>query len=446
MATAVKGTQTAAPQGATTGVAVADVAVSLYIDALSGDDDNNGQTQAQAVQTWARLEELLPAAYRVSCTITVVGTTPVTIADGEHTLPMRLGAATPVQIVGSFAQLPAGGAGGTRTIAGGGVGTNTITDSAGGITVDYYNGCRVRFTSGAASGDIYTIQQNTATVFTLAHAFENGATPSPGDTFVVEYPAGELRFNDVLMRSPGPVIMDGTTWNGVGAGSTRIAGINPHILQFSGGPWYLPNGLINSQTGRTWVVDGSLRSYDVSEGYLVDPYPSLIGGLYGFSMYSGDLHVGANASVKGCVVARVIDMVVRQGGVVDLVNSDIKFVNEQDHFEGAAGRYTTTTGNASRFWATTGTTFVFEDGAIGVLEDVDVSASAGNAVYIRNGAHVTMQNVTGTANGGFGVRIFDGGTLRSEGGNTVTGLSGDMEIDAVVTAWAAFDAGGGTVP
>lgn len=425
--------------------------VSLYINANTGDDTNDGSDSSNAVQTWARIEALLPFYYTVSCTVTIVGTTAVVLADGQHRFPTPLGTALPVQIVGSYAQFGSGVVAAATA--------DGIDDTVGGWSAGQWQGTnlfRVRFTSGPASGTIYTIVENDANTLTLAHAFQNGDTPTPGDTYVIEYPAGVLQFNDVQLIAPGPVIVSGIYFQGTGAGATppRIpTGTTVSILQFTGGPWYIPNCFIYTSSGRTWVESGSLRTYDLRESLAPDltnhgqinPFPDLIDGYYAFGQTTGDIAINSGGDVKGALVARNIDVVVEKGGVMDLLDFSITAVNQWQHTEGGIGKYAASPGHTSYARSVgTGSPLLFFDGAIGRIADVSLEGSQRGGAVDRS-SRVACARLTGTVNIGPAMKVLGGGELVSEGGNTATGPggagAGEILVDSVTDlVWTTVDA------
>jgi hypothetical protein len=86
----------------------------------------------------------------------------------------------------------------------------------------------------------------------------------------------------------------------------------------------------------------------------------------------------------------------------------------------------------------------FRGGVRSFVEDTEVRDCAGDGVQVDGPGTLVVENVQGTGNGGIGVNILNGGTVRRTAATAVTGAGGDYKIGQnAATAgagvgWAAF--------
>lgn len=70
------------------------------------------------------------------------------------------------------------------------------------------------------------------------------------------------------------------------------------------------------------------------------------------------------------------------------------------------------------------------------LTDCRVSDNGLDGIEVSDGAQAVLANVSGSGNGGFGVRVTNGSQIRATGGTNLTGTSGDVSLGAAGSkAW-----------
>lgn len=139
---------------------VTDRELDIYVDPLTGNDNNEGQVSARPVATLQRAAELLPEVLMHQVRVHVVSS--VTLADDCNFACLCLDQGQ-LFITGGFANTTQVLAEQTPTAST----TSTLTVNAAGWTVDAYRGRLIEFTDGALVGKRYMILGNTADTITL---------------------------------------------------------------------------------------------------------------------------------------------------------------------------------------------------------------------------------------------------------------------------------------
>lgn len=422
----------------------------LFI-ASTGNDANSGKSPTAPVRTYARIEQLYPALRTGALRVHFLDAGPFAIADGEHVLPPASNALTPpVQFLGHYAQNPAGGGAGVRTVLA--VGTDTVQDTAGGLTPEFYGGAVLRRLTGN-TWRRYFVTSHTANTFTLAFPWLNGGPPAPGDTFDVLLATSQLTYGNVTFNLNGSVLVcDGILWN-----ANPIGGAVGWV--WTNGTAYVPGGRVVLSAGRYGVEDGGLRTCDVIESTLVPTrYPTELPDLLGFFATTGPAIPGAGdvyAGPGGDLIAALttqepapfgIDVVADAGGPIQLFDSDIQLVNELISQNGSgvqAGVSSPGNSHSHIRNLTHGASAAF--GGFLKLAAVDMTGSATNAIEVQQGGVLVTSAVTGVTLAGVGITV-DGGTLTDDGTSTVTGPVGDLQIDGQTMSWKQFKALGAVTP
>ncbi len=72
------------------------------------------------------------------------------------------------------------------------------------------------------------------------------------------------------------------------------------------------------------------------------------------------------------------------------------------------------------------------------MQDCLIENCAGDAVNVgQAGGVFKMKNNTGTGNSGYGLLLANGAQCQDQGGNTVTGTSGEVKVgDSAASTWA----------
>lgn len=159
-------------------------ALDIYVDAVDGDDTNDGFTSATPVQTWVHAESLIPTVVRHAVRVHLAaGTYPV-----NRTWLFR---ARVVQGDGRITTYADDAWDSTvyTTILAGTAGASTTADvvKTSGLTINAHRGYWLEMTDGDAAGQRRTIRNNTATdlVPSVSFGVLSSAAPASGDAFKV---------------------------------------------------------------------------------------------------------------------------------------------------------------------------------------------------------------------------------------------------------------------
>ena len=227
------------------------ISLDVYLSS-TGNDGNDGLTLGQAVATWPRAWQVAQNSAQV--TLHLVGT----VAGYEQPPP----AIQWLTITGddNFTEVATG-------VAGAGT-TAQFCELAVATTEDAFRHFTLEYTSGAAVGYRRTIRDNSTTIVTTCHAFENhtaSVVPAPGDTYRILRPSAKI---------VGAATVSGPTYRQFALapiGGARvdlinvaIEGSNPaaffynYIIAASFGSWFgvLVEGIWNVQPNRA-IISGA---------------------------------------------------------------------------------------------------------------------------------------------------------------------------------------------
>ncbi len=160
-----------------------DVKLDLYWDPVDGDNANSGLSTSAPVQTAARLWELLPSLpLKRPVLIHCAGGAAFDFTAAP--IPNLIGSDKMLCLYADFAWDPRGDL--VSVVATGAAGAGTNGDTCvlpAPVTADLYEALSMRYTTGAAVGQIRTIAQHPTTALTPTITFS--PVPAPGDTFEV---------------------------------------------------------------------------------------------------------------------------------------------------------------------------------------------------------------------------------------------------------------------
>lgn len=427
----------------------------FYINGLTGNDASDGLTAGTAVKTIPGLQVRLPSEFSDFLRIHILDTTAITIPDGVWKLPVGLGGAAPLQIIGSYAQDAGGGGSGTRTIDAAGVGTDSIVDAGGGLTVDYYRGFVVRRTGGTGMWTRYFVTGNTATTLVLALPWVNGGAPVDGDTYVIEKAAAELRWDEAVIDLGGVVVADGVLWSAQGhAGIARMT--------FANGSIYVPGNRFYGYGGRVGVDFASLRTLDVVEMTYdgLSRYPTEMPDQLGVFVSAADLYANTSRSDITIVLSSGplswlsggghnppeanMDFLAERGSTLLLVDSHWSCDSNGVADYGGSVISIKSAAGSSAFATMTNGSLMAENGGVFHAVGLDVSGGSHDGFRADSGGLVVLANCTGTANTLYGAKAMRGGKVFATG-TTTTGASGDVGVDNpgagfVAMTWAQLAA------
>lgn len=173
----------------------------LYVDPVAGLDVNDGSSTALAIQTYARLLELLPAV--ISQPHLVHGTSGV-LDIGTQPIPYTCG----TRLLGFYADDAWDPRGDLYTVVASGVTATGTTAhqivSGSALTLNAHRGYVIRITSGALAGQKRTVLGNSTTTYFIATSF--GSAAVDGSTYEI------LQNNFVISTTAGsPFTTSGNT-------------------------------------------------------------------------------------------------------------------------------------------------------------------------------------------------------------------------------------------
>jgi hypothetical protein len=414
------------PDGQPVAVGTLGANVRMYVDGATGSDSNPG-TQALPLRTFGVALSRLGAVatWGAACELHVAAGTYTTAG----TLAFRCGIPSGINgqvltIVGAFSTTQAGATTATAT--------NTVTDTALAMPVNGHVGERVRFTSGAAAGTIYSIASNTATRLTLLSDSPISPAPGIGDTWVVEAPAVELDCVNFELRS-GSLAMLGVFVNASGAisletGTTLYA----ESCKYTAAAFTGSDGASVVLQGLDLAMPGANNSAGTDN-------------FYAGSFFSGGaLQLDSHGTLYGNLVARTCPVSLLSCSVGELGAFDTdKAITLNRNSVLVAG------GAPSQIHGAGVSGILAEDGSSVTLSNggtVTISGCGGSAVFL-DGSRASLAGLVGTLNTGAGVSVQGGSDCVVDGGTvTVTGTAGDIEIGTTgAHTWAALG-GAGTIP
>ncbi len=396
------------------GIAIDDLDHVVYVNGDTGDDGNDGSIGSPVLTIDAALA-LLPYQWKRKKRI-------VFQADGTYAGPTRIDVGIPSSVnaepyiwVGRFTTLLSG----TTT----GSSSTTVTDSGLSMTTNEHVGKFIRFTSGPASGERFTIKSNTATVITVKRP---GFSPGPGTgaAFVIEEPS---------------VIIEHSYLSVVGGGGGTSNGFN---VGFHGILWQQTSFGVWTLTGAPAAVDGCI--FDLNG--------------------AGGISSGALLSSQGLAIADVHDSftgqtVVRNGfgGQYDIYITGGGCFNG-DWFIRSAGLSYAGGGKSFSYYLETDSLITLEDGASAIYYDTvhgsyisvignsrldmdtaTVSGAPDDAISVTQRSYAKLANIAGGTNGGVGIHCGSGARIYMPGNtNTVTGTDGDTSVGDTVYTYAAI--------
>lgn len=408
----------------------------FYVNPSTGNDANTG-TAASPFLTWNT--GVWPAIQKLRFTgvrVNYVGATADTsITATPYTLPVG------VSVTFSSPWIDAGL--GTRTATGAST-TTSLVDSLGGLTINASQGQRTRFITGAMAGDVYSTMQNSATAFVPGLGGYR-TTPANGDTFAIEQQSGGWSVGNLTAvfdaTAPGANIsFDGFLIVGTSVNtSIRIAGIAPRFngFHYSCGTTGGGNMFVSSQGTSVW---GRSTGIDLNSVSTVAPLGQQGVCCYIESTSGGGPNVGVGATSN----VETWDLVMnnaswQSGGIEQHFGPRLNGISSNRTFFAMTNSPKCLISKASIIGCTGVSIRFFNCAASHVQQCAWDNTTTTTAVTCARSI-VEFTSNTGTLGGASitGVNITDGSICQNNGGNTLTGPSGDLTVDGRVgLTWAA---------
>lgn len=415
----------------------------VYVDGNIGNDANPG-TQSLPVATVRQAFRIWPNQYARSCNMFITGTTQESPDDLIVYPPQPIGPdAQPPCIIGTMQDVGLG----TLTVQSFALNGSPTAVSAGDsliptthlpLSFDLYAGQECYMTSGSISGRAYTIMNNSTGSFFLPHASHDGL-PAPGDTFVVRQPASGIAFNGGQFKICGgrlamyglnitqlPLSFSFLSIDGsqVYADNVRLTnmytiiigegilapGLAHDVCKFSGAPSVSPSVMGIYTNVNIEVLSGSLGAY----------WGSPLGGL-----------------INGVLVMRGGGALIVEQAGVNLYVADLQrvycwqalYFSVIEHW---------------RINGSTGIGFFADNSPMLSISQVDISNCVSDAISLDDGSVMSGSVISGSSNGGVGVRTAHGAkatvagiTITGTGGNAIVGSNAADTWTNIATGNAA---------
>lgn len=342
--------------------------------------------------------------------------------------------------------------GGTRTVGVGST-TSSIVDNAGGLVANANEGRRIRFLTGARTGDVQTVRSNTTTNNVLMRALLGA--PAQNDTYVLEMAGVTINMPNTGTNARNVFGFDCSAGVMIWQGGIKVfypgTSTGPN-LSFRGGSARLSgvecdfgasNGAITFDQcyGNIGTTYAGLNASGAPLQFLLGNQGAADIGCYFHSTGTPTVSwLGTGGLLFASVLASVRVQVT--GTFVSINNCEFHGNTGAGaacvlYDEGASG--TIFSNNFSN--NTNCTCAVKIRAGFGYLFNNTFATLNADAILVNN-AYVwcDTNTSTGSIGTGVGVRLQMNAKLRNDGSNTVTGTAGDTQIggNAAVTAWGAI--------
>jgi len=415
-ASAVNGTPTSAlPENPT-----------IYLDA-SGNDANSGLSSSSPMKTLAALAKRIRGA---------VGIVTVSMAAGTFALPsdqvldFPAPAGDQIKFLGSKADSGLSTRTSSSGTAGSGIAFATVTDAAGGLTVNAWQGWVLRCVSATQAnnvGQMLFIFANSATTYTLIGQLPAAVTN--GDTWVIEKPATIWSTSVHAYLGVRRAYCEWIDFQPASAKFIHLDGVwtaNQSWVNSSGnGGIRCNNGLLNAGVPPDARADNASTS--IYCGILIKStatrITSQVGGIFDLNQ-SGTIASTGSFLFTGRSIATLSQCGVSGGGsITTTVMADLQMLTCR-----------VDTGGVS-----------VNQGSRLRLSTCDISNVTGAGLTLDTGAFAEITALTGTGNTTYGVSHNNGARSRVSdpgSGTTITGTTADVLLGgAGAKAWSAINTG-----
>lgn len=425
------GTEAPALSGSLSGLTTNTESLQVWANGTTGDDTNDGLSEATPKKTIKEVFNLLPDVLSHSCTVNLRGTFDWTsISSLDLIIQKSLLQAILVIDGGTETEVLEGPF--TSTSAN----TSGITDSGRSWTADAYAGLWVEILDGPAAGETRTIYSHDGT--TLVPNVNWSVSPGVEASFQISQPAT----NFTATGNTKPLTMTCTPLNTYQNYPTlqRITLKGTTQIYHIGGALIVV-GVVSRKTGGTSFRSESPGSFSTIS-YYTDPVtygfefveradPSFVGSSgtgiskingsvtnYGFVLNGGSASF-QNTVISGAYTSRVI------GGSITIQNST---VTDAFRISGASGVGLILNNSDSQF---TG---------------LQIDDCGSHAIEVNGGKLVhTAGTIIGSGNTGAGAYIHSQGIVHTKSGSAPTIGSDNIEVSingtTEVSTWAAIEAG-----
>lgn len=394
--------------------------VILYVDSSAGNDSNAG-TAGSPFQTLAKALQTVPSAPTGKCRIMLAGAGPYTMpANAAGVSPGPYG--EPLVVSGdTFTQITTG------TVSS--VSGATLTPTVGGMTVDLYRGAIYHGLTGTSSGKYYTIATNSASQLT---SIGNTFGAANGDTFEILTARTVITGPDVQINGSGKIgfYRCKFTW-----GATDIvesASVLFDACNLAG------TGRFNARFRARAYFANTNSIYDFLRITDIGTQSGITGG------YFSDTTVIVSG-IRAFNTSLLYGYVVTKRAIVADSHATADFLGFDSDLTGNASSRPITVQNTSVLRLTGGYNRIVAGGSGGIaisviensmaqLSSVVITNAGTEAILCSLASYIMMTSVTGSSGNGLGVRVLTGGRVEDSSGNTVTGTTGDILIDADSTA------------
>ncbi len=388
-----------------------------YIDPVSGNDNNTGDTLNSAIKTWAEfMRRVVSINIGMTLTITSSLSEPLrgTFETSSSSAYLKIIFIPTILASGSASTFvdPTSSARGTTTVT-------DLTLSAGGVG-DFSN----------FVGKLLRAEGN-ADGYRYAQIFKAAAPTVANVGFWTRYLSNTKPTNGALVEVidlPTVPTVDIVTLGGL---PVEVQGCD--ILGGNTNPGDVPiiNPLRSQQGVRTGVGTILLSSFNGC-------------------IFRSAFH-GSQTWFLGCLVASGsgINILPMNGSTASFIGGgSLQNINLTAPgviaLQGFTLQGAQLTIGAFNFSANTAGVGVAVNGLTGSLP-ICVYDSPGDGVYVRNGAQFNVSTLWGSGNTGYGVQVDNGGFMRATGTPIITGTAGDVRLDLSTTAIPPLTAGA-TVP
>jgi hypothetical protein len=403
--------------------------IDLWVNAGTGSDLNPG-TQALPLRNLSTALNRTPAAWRRNCTIHLVGTT-------AHVLPPGFRFSAGVPIGSTASPLAIVGETWTDAVSGTVTGTtsDSVTDTSLTMSPDAFNGARILFDSGPATGMWSQIRTNDASTVGIW----DGNLPIGvviGTKFRVQTQASVIQFadagwgafDDSVPYGSGPIEFFGVFC----LGTASVISLWTEAFCTVGKDLCI------------WDLDGGLMQLWSSKqlwgplGALIGPPATMNQFNSGPSLRNGTVDVFDGTTGGGTSILRGVAYQASLGSATFLAPTDQR-QNSTVTADGAAVLVEAGVNDTSPFPAA----FTSISRGDLRLRGIVITNASGQAVTVINGGFAQLTGVTGsTGNGAFGLLTF-GGFATFDGTTTVSGTAGQVSVGTTPpTTWAIISGTG----